>query len=50
MASDKKIIFLTGQMGAGKSFLGAQIAKHLGLHFLDTDEMITAEQNQTINY
>ena len=49
MVSDKKIIFLTGQMGAGKSFLGAKIAAHLGLHFLDTDQVISIEQEQTIN-
>lgn len=49
MVSDKKIIFLTGQMGAGKTFLGAKIAEHLGLNFLDTDQIISAEQEQTIN-
>lgn len=33
-------IYLTGFMGAGKSFIAEKLAKDLGYHFIDLDEMI----------
>lgn len=42
-------ILLIGYMGSGKSTLGKWIAKHLNYSFIDMDELIEQEQNQTIS-
>lgn len=49
MTRNKKIIFLTGQMGSGKSFLGKHIANHLNLDFFDTDDIISEETELSIS-
>ena len=41
-------IFLTGFMAAGKTTLGAQLAKEFGLDFVDLDQCIEKEQNLSI--
>ena len=35
-------IFITGFMGAGKSYLGKELAKLLGFSFVDLDELVEA--------
>lgn len=42
-------VFLIGQMGVGKSFLGNQLAQYYNLPFLDLDDEIEAHFNQTIS-
>lgn len=49
MAINKKIIFLTGQMASGKSYLGKKISDHLNLNFIDTDKYIEEKQRKSIN-
>jgi len=44
----KKLIFLVGFMGVGKTYLGQQLAQQLYYDFLDTDQLIEAQQNQSI--
>lgn len=39
----KKVIFLCGFMGAGKSTVGRTLSKRLGWSLLDTDELIERE-------
>lgn len=36
----KKVIILFGEMGVGKNFVGSILASHLGLPFVDGDEML----------
>lgn len=48
MESIKRYI-LIGFMGAGKTFLGKQLAAKLNLTFIDSDEEIEKEYNSTIN-
>ena len=36
-------------MGAGKSYLGKQIAERLSMEFLDTDSLIEAKEQRTIS-
>jgi len=43
-----KNIVLVGLMGAGKSTLGKALSEKLSFEFLDTDEIITQEQNLAI--
>ncbi len=49
MAQHKQLIFFTGQMGSGKSYLGKKLAENLGIDFLDTDTMIIQRKNESIN-
>ncbi len=49
MAQHKQLIFFTGQMGSGKSYLGKKLAENLGIDFLDTDAMIIQRKNESIN-
>ncbi len=49
MAQHKQLIFFTGQMGSGKSYLGKKLAENLGIDFLDTDEMIIQRKKESIN-
>src|ERR1700752_4683590 len=41
-------LILTGFMGAGKSTVGAILARDLGWRFLDLDEVIEANSHRTI--
>ena len=41
-------IILIGMPGSGKSTLGVQLAKSLGLHFIDTDLLIQSQQGQLL--
>lgn len=41
-------LILTGFMGAGKSTVGALVAKDLGWTFLDLDQVIEADSHQTV--
>ncbi len=43
-----KNIILTGFMGVGKTSVGTRLAKDLGFTFVDTDDLIEADQNMTI--
>ncbi len=43
-----KNIILTGFMGVGKTSIGVQLAKDIGYVFVDTDELIEADQKTTI--
>ncbi len=43
-----KNIILTGFMGVGKTSVGTQLANDLGYTFVDTDELIEADQRMTI--
>jgi len=43
-----KNIILTGFMGVGKTSVGTRLAKDLGYAFVDTDELIEADQKTTI--
>lgn len=44
----RKLIYLAGFMGSGKSTVGAQLALELGWPFADLDSIIEAGQNATI--
>ena len=41
-------ISLIGMAGAGKSSVGIELAKQLNLHFIDSDALIEAKLNQTL--
>lgn len=43
------IIYLIGYMGAGKTTFGKQVAKKLGLRFIDTDDYIVDRNKTSIN-
>lgn len=43
-----KTIFLVGYMGCGKSSLGCALAEHLGCGFIDLDDYIEQQTQQTI--
>ena len=43
-----KNIILTGFMGVGKTSVGMRLARELGYRFVDTDELIEADQKITI--
>jgi shikimate kinase len=43
-----KNIILTGFMGVGKTSVGTQLARDLDFTFVDTDNLIEADQNLTI--
>ena len=44
-----KNIILTGFMGVGKTSVGTKLANDLGYTFIDTDDLIEADQKMTIN-
>ncbi len=44
----KKTVVLVGMMGAGKTAVGTQLARLLGVGFLDSDEEIVKAANMTI--
>jgi len=44
----KKNIILTGMPGSGKSTVGVVLAKELCMGFIDTDVLIQAEKNMTL--
>ncbi len=41
-------LFLTGFMGAGKSAVGSQLAKKLGVEFVDLDAAVEGEANMSV--
>jgi shikimate kinase len=43
------IVFLLGFMGAGKSYLGKQLAKETGSEYIDLDEELVKHSGITIN-
>jgi shikimate kinase len=43
-------VFLVGPMGSGKSAVGRQLARRLGLRFIDSDEEIRARTGVDIPY
>jgi len=43
-----KNIILTGFMGVGKTSVGTRLAKDIGFTFVDTDELIEADQKMSI--
>lgn len=43
------IVFLLGFMGAGKSYLGRQLAQETGTKYLDLDEELVKHTGMTIN-
>lgn len=43
-------VFLVGPMGSGKSAVGRQVARRLGLRFVDSDEEIVARTGVDIAY
>jgi shikimate kinase len=43
-----KNIILTGFMGVGKTSVGTRLAKDIGFTFVDTDDLIEADQRMTI--
>ena len=45
---DKKIIVLTGLMGAGKTTVGVKLAEKLGFYFIDSDQEIEDQKQQSI--
>ncbi len=48
MSGENGNIFLIGFMGAGKSTVGRLLARRLGLCFVETDDMITAQEGKSI--
>ncbi len=48
-SNDFERIVLTGFMGVGKSSVGKVLARKLGYHFADTDQMIEDVEGQSIN-
>lgn len=44
----KNVIFLIGFMGAGKSTVGRCLARRLGYHFNDLDQLIVAREGRSI--
>lgn len=42
-------IVLIGPMGAGKSTVGAQLARELNVDFADTDQLIEADQGKSVS-
>lgn len=48
MARLKKTVVLVGMMGAGKTAVGTQLARLLGVPFLDSDDEIVKAANRTI--
>ena len=44
----KNIVVLVGMMGCGKTTIGRQLARHLGLPFADSDETIEARAGRAI--
>jgi shikimate kinase len=46
---DRKIIFLTGFMGSGKSTLGKKLAELLNYEFIDSDDWIEKKQGKSIS-
>ena len=48
MARLKKTVVLVGMMGAGKTAVGTQLARVLGVPFLDSDDEIVKAANRTI--
>lgn len=46
---DKQLIAITGFMAAGKTTVGRALAAKLHCEFVDLDELITAQQNKSIN-
>lgn len=43
-----KRIFLVGYMGTGKSTVGKQLARELGLRFIDLDQFISESERQSV--
>lgn len=48
MKRNKRHIYLTGFMGAGKSKIGPLLARELGIFFMDSDKLIEEKSGKTI--
>ncbi len=46
---NKRMVFLIGFMGAGKSFVGRKIASSLGWNYIDLDQYIETVQEKNIS-
>ncbi|MBQ3363175.1 MAG: shikimate kinase [Muribaculaceae bacterium] len=44
-----KPVYLIGYMGCGKTTLGEVLARQMGMHYIDLDEVIEARQGMSIN-
>ncbi len=44
----KKTVVMVGMMGAGKTAVGTQLARHLAVPFVDSDDEIVAAANRSI--
>lgn len=49
LGQNVKNIVLTGFMGVGKTTVGEQLAKRLGVEFFDTDEIIERQEGKTVS-
>lgn len=45
---EKKLIFVCGFMGCGKTTQGKKLAKEIGYHFIDLDDYISNQYDKTI--
>ncbi len=45
---EKKLVFMCGFMGCGKTTQGKKLAKEIGYHFIDLDDYITNQQDKEI--
>ena len=45
---EKKLVFMCGFMGCGKTTQGKKLAKELGYYFIDLDDYISNKYDQTI--
>ena len=48
MKMNRKLVFLIGFMGSGKSTIGKRMAKQLNYQFIDTDQYIEKMEGKTI--
>lgn len=49
MTEQKRIVFLTGFMGSGKSTVGPELARKIGYDFIDMDNLIEEAEGASIS-